>query len=48
LNDGTCEIGYAFREVIDLSAIAHDIIPAEHPGEVFRGDARGGRTSGSR
>ena len=34
LNDGTCEIGYAFREVIDLSAIAHDIIPAEHPGEV--------------
>jgi two-component system chemotaxis sensor kinase CheA len=34
LNDGTCEIGYAFREVIDLSAIAHDLIPAEHPGEV--------------
>ena len=34
LNDGTCEIGYAFREVIDLSSIAHDIIPAEHPGEV--------------
>lgn len=34
LNDGTCEIGYAFREVVDLSAIAHDIIPAEHPGEV--------------
>jgi len=34
LNDGTCEIGYAFREVIDLSAIAHDVIPAEHPGEV--------------
>jgi two-component system chemotaxis sensor kinase CheA len=34
LNDGTCEIGYAFREVIDLSAIAHDIIPAEHPGEI--------------
>lgn len=34
LNDGTNEIGYAFREVIDLSAIAHDIIPAEHPGEV--------------
>jgi two-component system, chemotaxis family, sensor kinase CheA len=34
LNDGTCEIGYAFREVIDLSSIAHDIIPAEHPGEI--------------
>ena len=34
LNDGTCEIGYAFREVIDLSAIAHEIIPAEYPAEV--------------
>lgn len=34
LNDGTCEIGYAFREVIDLSAIAHEIIPAENPAEV--------------
>ncbi|HEX6410100.1 MAG TPA: chemotaxis protein CheA [Sphingomicrobium sp.] len=34
LNDGTCEIGYAFKEVIDLSAIANDIIPAEHPGEI--------------
>jgi len=34
LNDGTCEIGYAFREVIDLSAIAHEVIPAEHPAEV--------------
>ena len=34
LSDGTCEIGYAFREVIDLSAIAHEIIPAEHPGEI--------------
>jgi len=34
LNDGTCEIGYAFREVIDLSAIANEIIPAEHPGEI--------------
>jgi two-component system chemotaxis sensor kinase CheA len=34
LNDGTCEIGYAFREVIDLSAIANEVIPAECPGEV--------------
>src|SRR3954447_2377427 len=34
LNDGTCEIGYAFREVIDFSAIANEVIPAEHPGEV--------------
>jgi two-component system, chemotaxis family, sensor kinase CheA len=34
LNDGTCEIGYAFREVIDLSALAHEIIPSEFPGEV--------------
>jgi two-component system chemotaxis sensor kinase CheA len=34
LNDGTCEIAYAFREVIDLSAIAREIIPAENPGEV--------------
>jgi two-component system chemotaxis sensor kinase CheA len=34
LNDGTCEIGYAFREVIDFSAIANEVIPAEYPGEV--------------
>jgi two-component system chemotaxis sensor kinase CheA len=34
LNDGTCEIAYAFREVIDLSAIAREIIPAENPAEV--------------
>jgi two-component system chemotaxis sensor kinase CheA len=34
LSDGTCEIGYAFKEVIDLSAIAHDIIPAENPAEI--------------
>jgi two-component system chemotaxis sensor kinase CheA len=34
LNDGTCEIAYAFREVIDFSAIANEIIPAEYPGEV--------------
>ena len=34
LNDGRAEIGYAFREVIDLSSIAHEVIPAEHPGEI--------------
>ena len=34
LNDGTKEIGYAFAEVVDLSAVAHDAIPAENPGEV--------------
>ena len=28
------EIGYAFREVIDLMAIDHDVIPADSPGEV--------------
>ena len=34
LNDGASEIGYAFREVVDLSTIAHDVIQAEAPGEV--------------
>jgi len=34
LNDGAGEIGYAFREVIDLSTIGQDIIQAEFPGEV--------------
>jgi two-component system chemotaxis sensor kinase CheA len=34
LNDGRHEIGYAFREVIDLSSIERDIIPAENPAEV--------------
>jgi two-component system chemotaxis sensor kinase CheA len=34
LNDGTHEIGYAFREVIDLSAIENEIIPAENPAEI--------------
>jgi two-component system chemotaxis sensor kinase CheA len=34
LNDGTCEIAYAFREVIDFSTIAHEVIPAEYPGEI--------------
>ncbi len=34
LNDGTCEIGYAFQEVIDLSTIANEVIPAAVPGEI--------------
>ena len=34
LNDGVHEIGYAFREVIDLSTIAKEVTPAENPGEV--------------
>jgi two-component system chemotaxis sensor kinase CheA len=34
LNDGTCELGYAFQEVIDLSAIANEVIPAATPGEI--------------
>ena len=34
LNDGTQEVGYAFREVIDLSVIDGEIIPAEIPGEI--------------
>ena len=34
LNDGTHEIGYAFREVIDLSAIETEVIPAENPAEI--------------
>ncbi len=34
LNDGTHEIGYAFREVIDLSAIENSVIPADNPAEV--------------
>ena len=34
LSDGACELGYAFREVIDLMAIDHEVIPAEHPGAV--------------
>ena len=32
LNDGSHEIGYAFREVIDLMTIDRDVIPAEVPG----------------
>ncbi|HEU4810156.1 MAG TPA: chemotaxis protein CheA [Sphingomicrobium sp.] len=34
LNDGNHEIGYAFREVIDLSTIENEVIPSENPGEV--------------
>ena len=34
LNDGRHEIGYAFQEVIDLSAIDRDVIPSETQGEV--------------
>ncbi|RIX31682.1 chemotaxis protein CheA [Sphingomonas edaphi] len=34
LNDGTHEIGYAFREVIDLMSIERDVIPADVPGAI--------------
>jgi two-component system chemotaxis sensor kinase CheA len=34
LNDGAHEIGYAFREVIDLATIDNEVIPAENPGEI--------------
>ncbi|WP_205480620.1 chemotaxis protein CheA [Sphingomonas arenae] len=34
LNDGMMEIGLAFREVIDLSQIAAEVIPAQSPGLV--------------
>ncbi len=34
LNDGNHEIGYAFREVIDLMSIEREVIPAEVPGVV--------------
>ncbi len=34
LNDGAREIGYAFREVIDLSVLGTDMIPATSPGEI--------------
>ncbi|MEO6113084.1 MAG: chemotaxis protein CheA [Sphingomicrobium sp.] len=34
LSDGHQEIGYAFREVIDLMAIDGTIIPAERPGAI--------------
>ncbi|HYI43316.1 MAG TPA: chemotaxis protein CheW, partial [Sphingomicrobium sp.] len=34
LNDGSSEIAYAFREVVDLSTIENDVIAADAPGEV--------------
>jgi two-component system chemotaxis sensor kinase CheA len=34
LNDGQHEIGYAFREVIDLMSLDREVIPAEVPGAV--------------
>ncbi|NUT00844.1 MAG: chemotaxis protein CheA [Sphingomonas sp.] len=34
LNDGHREIGYAFREVLDLSIVGKDVIPAASPGEI--------------
>jgi two-component system chemotaxis sensor kinase CheA len=34
LNDGAREIGYAFREVVDLSILGADLIPATSPGEI--------------
>jgi len=34
LNDGCHELGYAFREVIDLMTIDRDVIPADVPGAI--------------
>ena len=34
LNDGNCEVGYAFAEVIDLATLADELIPAAEPGAV--------------
>ena len=34
LSDGEQELGYAFREVIDMMAIDKDVIPAPTPGQV--------------
>jgi two-component system chemotaxis sensor kinase CheA len=34
LNDGAHEIGYAFRDVIDLMAMENALIPADNPGAV--------------
>ena len=34
LNDGTQEIGYAFKEVVDLMAMDNELIPADTPGAV--------------
>ena len=34
LSDGAHEVGFAFREVIDLMAMENELIPADNPGEV--------------
>ncbi|HEY6661394.1 MAG TPA: chemotaxis protein CheA [Sphingomicrobium sp.] len=34
LNDGSRELGYAFKEVIDFAAIEGDVIHADSPGEI--------------
>jgi two-component system chemotaxis sensor kinase CheA len=34
LNDGAHEVGYAFREVVDLMAMENELIPADNPGAV--------------
>jgi two-component system chemotaxis sensor kinase CheA len=34
LNDGSHELGYAFREVIDFATIDNDVIHADSPGEI--------------
>jgi two-component system chemotaxis sensor kinase CheA len=34
LSDGTHEVGYGFREVIDFATIEHDVIHSERAGEV--------------
>jgi two-component system chemotaxis sensor kinase CheA len=34
LNDGFQEIGYAFQEVIDLSALSHEVVQAKSAGEI--------------
>ena len=34
LNDGSHEIGYAFKEVIDFAEVENDVIHADRPGEV--------------
>jgi two-component system chemotaxis sensor kinase CheA len=34
LNDGAREIGYAFREVVDMSVVGTEIISASSPGEI--------------
>ncbi len=34
LSDGECEIGYAFREVIDIKAMDGELIPTGTPGEI--------------